>query len=158
MLCKEAKLKQAVSFAPFLSSFQRFPGAQIFMNVKPTPAILRRWRGSRTGKNSVTMLGCTKTQLVKRAQRNRVLREQTRGETLLMQGRVGTSRLHVQQNNDELRSWKCQLAMQTVYIHYTISRFFFKENVRYPVWTCSDPICLILGTRFTMILGTDFQF
>jgi len=24
---------------------------------------------------------------------------------------------------------------------------FFKENVRYPVWTCWDPISLILGTR-----------
>jgi len=26
-------------------------------------------------------------------------------------------------------------------------QFFFKENVRYPVWTCRDPIALILGTR-----------
>jgi len=26
-------------------------------------------------------------------------------------------------------------------------RFFFKENVRYPVWSCRDPISLILGTR-----------
>jgi len=30
---------------------------------------------------------------------------------------------------------------------------FFKENVRYPIWTCRDPISLILGTRFS-ILGT----
>ena len=29
---------------------------------------------------------------------------------------------------------------------------FFKENVRYPVWTCRDPISLILETRFSMIL------
>jgi len=27
------------------------------------------------------------------------------------------------------------------------SGFFFKENVRYPVWICRDPISLILGTR-----------
>jgi len=26
------------------------------------------------------------------------------------------------------------------------SGFFFKENVRYPVWICRDPISLILGT------------
>jgi len=26
-------------------------------------------------------------------------------------------------------------------------RVFFKENFRYPVWTCRDPISLILGTR-----------
>jgi len=26
-------------------------------------------------------------------------------------------------------------------------QFSFKENVRYPVWTCTDPIYLILGTR-----------
>ena len=32
--------------------------------------------------------------------------------------------------------------------------FFFKENVRYPVWICRDPIYLILGTRFSLILGT----
>ena len=25
---------------------------------------------------------------------------------------------------------------------------FFKENVRYLVWTCKDPICLTLGTQF----------
>ena len=31
---------------------------------------------------------------------------------------------------------------------------FFKENIRYPVRTCRDPISLILGTRFSMILGT----
>ena len=31
---------------------------------------------------------------------------------------------------------------------------FFKENVRYPVWTCRDPISLNLGTRFSLILGT----
>jgi len=24
---------------------------------------------------------------------------------------------------------------------------FFKENVRYPVWTCRDPISVILGAR-----------
>jgi len=38
--------------------------------------------------------------------------------------------------------------------HYIVKRinaqvyqFFFKENVRYPVWTCRDPISLILGPR-----------
>jgi len=33
---------------------------------------------------------------------------------------------------------------------------FFKENVRHPVWTCRDPISLILGTRFS-ILGTRLK-
>jgi len=31
---------------------------------------------------------------------------------------------------------------------------FFKENFRYPVWTCRDPISLIVGSRFSLILGT----
>jgi len=31
---------------------------------------------------------------------------------------------------------------------------FFKENVRDPVWICRDPISLILGTRFSLSLGT----
>jgi len=31
---------------------------------------------------------------------------------------------------------------------------FFKENVAYPVWTCRDPISLILGIRFSLIIGT----
>jgi len=31
---------------------------------------------------------------------------------------------------------------------------FFKENVRYLVWTCGDPISLILGTRFSLYPGT----
>jgi len=27
-----------------------------------------------------------------------------------------------------------------------IGQFFFKQNVRYPLWTCKDPISLILWT------------
>jgi len=37
-----------------------------------------------------------------------------------------------------------------------LQQFFFKENVRYPVWTCRDPIYLVLGTRFSLILGSRF--
>jgi len=37
-------------------------------------------------------------------------------------------------------------------------RFFFKENVRYPVWNCRDPISLIPGTRISLILRTQWQF
>jgi len=37
---------------------------------------------------------------------------------------------------------------------FTLFRVFLKENVRYLVWTCRDPISLILGTRFSLILGT----
>ena len=37
------------------------------------------------------------------------------------------------------------------------ARVFIKKNVRYPVWTCRDPISLILGIRFT-ILGTQIGF
>jgi len=36
----------------------------------------------------------------------------------------------------------------------TLMQFLFKENVRYPVWTCRDPISLILGSQFSLILGT----
>jgi len=35
-----------------------------------------------------------------------------------------------------------------------IDQDFFKENVRYPVWTSRDPISVILGTSFSLILGT----
>ena len=38
-----------------------------------------------------------------------------------------------------------------------LDRFFFKENVSNPVWTCRDPISLIIGTRFSLILGTRFE-
>ena len=37
-------------------------------------------------------------------------------------------------------------------------RVLFKENVRYPVWTFRDPIFLILGTRFSLILRTRWSF
>jgi len=37
---------------------------------------------------------------------------------------------------------------------YRCYQFFFKENVRSPVWICMDFISLILGTRVFMILGT----
>jgi len=39
-----------------------------------------------------------------------------------------------------------------------INRFFFKENVRYPMWSCREPISLIIGTRFSLILGTRWWF
>jgi len=35
-------------------------------------------------------------------------------------------------------------------------QFFFEENVRYLVWTCRDPISLILEA-FLGILGTRFS-
>jgi len=40
---------------------------------------------------------------------------------------------------------------------HVLCAVFFKENVRYPIWICMDPICLILGTRFYLILGTRFE-
>jgi len=43
-------------------------------------------------------------------------------------------------------------------ILFYINRVFFKENVRYPVWIFTDPISLILGPRFSQILGTWWQF
>jgi len=40
-------------------------------------------------------------------------------------------------------------------MEYSIKdRVSFKENVRYPIWICKDPISVILGTRFSLILGT----
>jgi len=41
-----------------------------------------------------------------------------------------------------------------IHIYIYLYQVFFKENVRYPVWTCQDPISLILETRFSLILGT----
>jgi len=32
-------------------------------------------------------------------------------------------------------------------VRVNVYQGFFKENVRYPAWTCRDPISLILGTR-----------
>jgi len=45
------------------------------------------------------------------------------------------------------------------YEHYTVLSMimtiivagFFKENVRYPIWTCRVLISLILGTRFSIL-------
>ena len=37
-----------------------------------------------------------------------------------------------------------------------VYQVFLKKNVRYPVWTCRDPISLNLGTRFS-ILGTRIR-
>jgi len=51
-------------------------------------------------------------------------------------------------------SWK----LKSRNIIYTVMQRFFKENVRYPVWTCRDPISLILRTRFFLILGTRWSF
>ena len=41
--------------------------------------------------------------------------------------------------------WRCYLLHNPA---------FFKENYSYPVLTCREPISLILGTRFALILGT----
>jgi len=46
------------------------------------------------------------------------------------------------------------LCNNPVTLFSVVAGFFFKENVRYPVWTCRDPVCLILGTRFSLVLGT----
>jgi len=35
---------------------------------------------------------------------------------------------------------------------------FFKGNIRYPVWTCRDPISLILGTKFSILGNPVFNF
>ena len=43
-------------------------------------------------------------------------------------------------------------------ILYSFHHVFFKENVKYPIWACRDPISLILGTRFSLILGTRRWF
>jgi len=32
--------------------------------------------------------------------------------------------------------------------HFGSEQVYFKENVRYPVWTCRDPMSMILGTDF----------
>jgi len=44
---------------------------------------------------------------------------------------------------------------EMIALFYTKAKdIFFKENVRNPVWICRDSISLILGTRFSLILGT----
>ena len=40
------------------------------------------------------------------------------------------------------------------YIVFKSAQVFLKENVRHPVWTCRDPLSLIVGTRFSLILRT----
>ena len=48
--------------------------------------------------------------------------------------------------------------LQDFSLQQNLYQIFFKENVRYPVWTCRDAISLILGTRFSLILGTRWYF
>jgi len=43
--------------------------------------------------------------------------------------------------------WDCVVNVHVVQV-------FFKENIRYPVWTCRDPIFQILGIRFSLIPET----
>jgi len=43
-------------------------------------------------------------------------------------------------------------------IKHKLLQVFFQENVGNPVWVCRDPISLILGTRFSLILGSDDNF
>jgi len=49
------------------------------------------------------------------------------------------------------------VSLPTLQYNFQYYQFFFKENVKYPVWTCRDPISLILGTRFSLIVGTRFS-
>jgi len=35
---------------------------------------------------------------------------------------------------------------------------FFQGKCRYPIWTCRDPISPIVGTRFSLILVTQWWF
>ena len=78
-------------------------------------------------------------------------------------------------NHYETYTWQCGLSQKRTYrsssaklnFLYLAVRFFFrlhlkqvffKENVRNPMWTCRDPISLIIGTRFSLILGTHWYF
>ena len=75
-----------------------------------------------------------------------------------VKSRLGVLRLnkHVDISNlKKLSSFPSKICPDTSgKIHF--SQFFFKENIRYPVWICKDPIFLILGTRFS-ILGTRIR-
>ena len=53
--------------------------------------------------------------------------------------------------------YQSALCRLCVFVLCALSRVFAKGNVRYPVWTCTVPISLILRTRFSMILGTRFS-
>jgi len=53
-----------------------------------------------------------------------------------------------------LKSGKTAVPGIIVQYGHTVRQVFFKEIVRNPVWICRDPISLILGTRFSLILGT----
>ena len=66
---------------------------------------------------------------------------------------------------DEIWSWRCGgdsdiylcgLGKANVPFTLISKPGFFKEDYRYLMWTCRDPIFLILGTRFSLILGTRF--
>jgi len=41
-----------------------------------------------------------------------------------------------------------------LFLLYVDYRVFLKENVRNPVWICRDPMSPILGTWFSLVLGT----
>jgi len=61
-------------------------------------------------------------------------------------------RLHIfdDTNNNFRQTVNTDLSNQWLkWMSYT--RVFFKENARYPVWICGDPISLILRTRFSLI-------
>ena len=47
---------------------------------------------------------------------------------------------------------KLHLKSESGSFNFLVEQVFFKENVRYSVWTCRDPIPLILRIQFSLIL------
>ena len=59
-----------------------------------------------------------------------------------------------------LRAWSPVVIVKILKVYiFVIYLQFFKENIRYPVWTSGDSISLIQGTwwQFVLFLGTRFS-
>jgi len=57
----------------------------------------------------------------------------------------------------DYKVYRTNKALKQIRFAFGACRVFLEETVRYPIWTCSDPISLILWTRFSLILGTRFS-
>ena len=52
--------------------------------------------------------------------------------------------IYSQRGNSVSKKLKRHRKLMEILVH---NQLYFEKNVRYPVWTCRDPISLILGTR-----------
>ena len=81
------------------------------------------------------------------------------GQTLFFRASASCSKSWMVKNRfNTVENFTTNFVFQGMVKKFSIQQVFFKENIWYPVWTCRDPISLILGTRFSLILGTRWYF